>query len=118
MISSVLAVMLFYSPVLFYSILADNEKGAQMKKPRQSVRAGAGQREGGLRRSSVVYTTETADGGLRPPQPVMSPEQPGIGRFTSTPQGVDMADGGSKPPQPMAPDTADDGMTPSRLVAA
>ena len=43
----------------------------------------------------------------------MPPEQPGIGRLTSTPQGVDMADGGSphggatrKPPQPMAPDTA------------
>jgi len=45
------------------------------------------------------------------------PEQPGIGRLTSTPQGVDMADGGSKPPQPMAPDTADDGMKPSRLGA-
>ena len=47
----------------------------------------------------------------------MPPEQPGIGRLTSTPQGVDMADGGSKPPQPMAPDTADDGMKPSRLGA-
>jgi hypothetical protein len=46
----------------------------------------------------------------------MSPEQHDIGRFTSTPQGVDMADGGSphggatrKPPQPMAPDTAEMG---------
>jgi hypothetical protein len=44
---------------------------------------------------------------------LVPPEQPGIGRLTSTPQGVDMADGGSphggatrKPPQPMAPDTA------------
>ena len=31
---------------------------------------------GGLRRSSVAYTTETADGGLRPPQPVVPPKQP------------------------------------------
>jgi len=29
-----------------------------------------------LRRSSVAYATETADGGLRPPQPVMSPKHP------------------------------------------
>jgi len=49
---------------------------------------------------------------------LMASKQPGIGRFTSTPQGVDMANGGSKPPQPIAPDTADDGMKPSRLVAA
>jgi len=58
-----------------------------------------------------------ADGGSKPPQP-MSLKQPGIMRLTSTPHGVDMADGGSKPPQPMAPFTADDGLKPSRLVAA
>ena len=56
-----------------------------------------------------------ADGGLTPPQP-MAPKQPGIGRLTSTPHGVDMADGGSKPPQPMAPEAAEGGWKPPRLV--
>jgi hypothetical protein len=54
-----------------------------------------------IRRYSVAYATETADGGSKPPQS-MVPKQPGIRRLTSTPQGVDMADGGSKPPQPMS----------------
>jgi len=37
-----------------------------------------------LRRSSVAYATETADGGLRPPQPVMSPKQPMVAKNATT----------------------------------
>jgi len=32
----------------------------------------------------VAYATETADGGLRPPQPVMSPKHPMVAKNATT----------------------------------